>query len=107
MNGGGNICAVSCCYENRTSDEKNEYHSEGVGSRMMMIFSNETEKDYSIERAMTEYGIDYAQSVEENTEVRNNYEKKDFFSIRYQKTLDIGIGFDEYELSALQKRLKE
>ncbi|KAF0458454.1 hypothetical protein F8M41_000969 [Gigaspora margarita] len=42
MNGGGNIRAVSCCYENRTGDEKDEYHGEDVGSRMTMIFSVET-----------------------------------------------------------------
>ncbi|KAF0354453.1 hypothetical protein F8M41_014995 [Gigaspora margarita] len=58
MNSDGNIYAVSCCYENRTSDKKNEYHGEDVGSRMMMIFSNETEKDYSVEKATAEVAND-------------------------------------------------
>ncbi|CAG8830037.1 11456_t:CDS:2, partial [Gigaspora margarita] len=67
---------------------------ENVGSRMTMIFSDKTEKDYSVERATaevanniikmrkgmnnvrcyyqhgTKYGLDYAQSVKENAKCK-------------------------------------
>ncbi|KAF0499979.1 hypothetical protein F8M41_020359 [Gigaspora margarita] len=45
-------------HHRKTGDEKDEYHGEDVGSRMMMIFSDETEKDYSVERAMAEVAND-------------------------------------------------
>ncbi|KAF0451026.1 hypothetical protein F8M41_002074 [Gigaspora margarita] len=75
MNGGGNIRAVSCCYENRTGDKKDEYRGEDVGSRMTMIFSDEMEKDYSVERAMAEVANDVIKMRKGMNNVRCYYQR--------------------------------
>ncbi|CAG8822579.1 25710_t:CDS:2, partial [Gigaspora margarita] len=74
INSSSNIRAISYCYKNRTSDEKDKYRGKGVGSRMTIIFSNEIKKDYSIERAMTEVASDVMKMQKGMNNVRCYYQ---------------------------------